>query len=424
MQAQSKSPHHWLRTAIPDRIRIMPISPTPSLPASKWQQQFAVWLPPQQRGCIWIHACSVGEVASIAPLLHNLKKQGHTLHLTVVTATGFAHANRLFNHLATISYLPWDLPFNMKRLVKQLQPALLLLTETEFWPGMLNACKQNNIPIIGINTRISDRSFPRYKATRLLWKKWLKPVSLFLAQSPEDAERLIAMGVSARKVKAIGNLKYAATAPDVDSNALRKRLDASGQRPILLIASSHNDEEKQLLKMWPTWHQHCPELLTIIVPRHPERFDEVAELITSQGHTLSRWSETMQHHANFILIDAMGVLGSLYTVADLVIIAGSLSNIGGHNPLEAAVCGRGVVTGPHIQNFRAMMQHMIQMKAAIVCASVEEMEHSITQLLQYPDQLQDLHKHAALMMQQHCDTLQKMMNAITPWLPVHPQHDA
>jgi len=395
----------------------------------KWRQHFTIDLPSARPGCIWVHACSVGEVGSVTPLISALIEQGHTVHLSVVTATGFAHADRLLGDSISLSFLPWDLPTAMMRLVRSLKPALLLLAETEFWPGMLSACKKQDIPIIGINTRISDHSFPRYQASRWLWKRWLAPVSLFLPQSQTDAERLIAMGVASDRIEVAGNLKYAIKAPAVDSGMLRKKLDISSSRPVLLIASTHDGEDSRLLDMWPAWRAACPELLTVIVPRHPERFDQVAALIQERGCRLSRWSElnehgSSSHDADFVLLDSMGILTGLYTVADVVIVAGSLENIGGHNPLEAAICGRGVVTGPYVQNFRDIMAEMQQSEAAIVSRNDSELEAAVTRLLNYPDELRHLNASAALFIQDRAQVLDRILAAIQPWMPDSRDHHA
>lgn len=355
------------------------------------------------------------------PLIRVLLDRGHDIHLTVVTATGFAHAHRLLGNHISISYLPWDLPTLFSRFLRTLKPALLLLAETEFWPGMLRACHRQKVPVIGINTRISDRSFPRYRASRFFWRPVLKPVSLFLAQSEIDAERLIAMGVNREKVRVAGNLKYAITAPEVDAVQLRQQLDAGGNRPILLVASTHEKEDEKILDMWPAWHACCPELLTVIVPRHPQRFDQVAEKIRERGLKLNRWSALENENSDasrpdVILIDAMGLLGKLYTVADAVIIAGSLTNIGGHNPLEAAICGRGVVTGPYIQNFRDIMDVMKAEHAAIVAADDNELEKIVSRLLSRPNELQQLNGSAALFIRDKSEVLARIMAEIEPSL--------
>jgi 3-deoxy-D-manno-octulosonic-acid transferase len=383
----------------------------------KWKQHMALALPPAHiAGCIWIHACSVGEVASIAPLVTRLLESHHPIHLTVTTKTGMQHAKRVFGEAIHISYLPWDLPGRIAMLIDHIKPELFLLTETEFWPGMLNACRKREIPVIGINTRISDRSFPRYRATKWLWKRWLQPVQLFLAQSGVDAARLAELGIDDERIEPVGNLKYAIAPPEVDAGRVREMIDPSGERPILLAASTHHDEEKQILSMWPLWREIVPDLMLILVPRHPERFGSVAAEIESTGTKFSRWSELGTRPENIILVDSMGVLQKLFTIADIAFIGGSLIPTGGHNPLEAAICGRGVVTGPHIQNFREIMSEMQAAHAAIVCRDALEVEHAVLRLLQHPDELQQLHANATIYMNEKSGVLERVLHAIQPWL--------
>ncbi|MDQ6987772.1 MAG: 3-deoxy-D-manno-octulosonic acid transferase [Mariprofundaceae bacterium] len=390
-------------------------------PPSRWRQHLALDLPQTGENPLWIHACSVGEVASIAPLVEALLEKKLPVHLTVVTDTGFAHAQKAFGERISIAYLPWDIPGLMRRMIVHLNPRLLLLTETEFWPGMLNTCRRRKIPVIGINTRISDRSFPRYRASRLLWKRWLSAVSLFLAASDTDGQRLAALGVEKTRIRSVGHLKYAVRAPDVDSDTLRRRLDATGSRPILLAASTHADEEAQLCRMFNGWKKHAPNLLLVIVPRHPQRFDDVAATIGEQGLRLKRWSainEASQANENpdVVLIDEMGVLSGLYSVADIVFIGGSLIPHGGQNPLEAAVCGRGVVTGPHMHNFRDIMRDLLQAGGAVQCRDAQEADAAVLRFLKHPDELRELHKHAAAMMQHKGGVIERMLKQIQAWL--------
>lgn len=384
---------------------------------SKWRQHLTFDLPVVAHHPVWLHACSVGEVASVVPLIRELFRLKLPLHLSVVTKTGFDHATRLFGGRINISYLPWDAPGLMKRFIKRLNPRILLLAETEFWPGMLAACHRGGIPVVGINTRISDHSFSRYRASRFLWRRWLSPVSLFLAQSELDAERLVGMGVSSDRIRAVGNLKYAIKPPAVDTNDLRKRVDSSMGRPVLLAASTHADEEETLLGMWPEWKRIRPDLLLLLVPRHPERFDTVADQITQRGMRLSRWSgNKTDPEADIILIDAMGVLNGLYTIADMAFIGGSLVPVGGHNPLEAAICGRGVITGPHVQNFREVMRDMQQANAAVVTEDRHALDRTVRHYLRHPDELKQLHAHAAVFMQDKSRVLDRVMEAVRPFL--------
>jgi len=380
---------------------------------TKFRQHLTLDLPQPSLNPVWIHACSVGEVASTASLVHALLSRNHSVHMTVVTATGMAQAKRMFGKKISISYLPWDIPGLMTRLINRLKPRLFLLTETEFWPGMLMACHRKGIPVIGINTRISDRSFPRYHASRWLWRRWLSHVELFFAQSSLDAERLLAIGVESNRIQIVGNLKYTVTSPNVDAASIRKQLDPSQQRPILLAASTHTGEESSLLHMLPQWRKACSDLLLVLVPRHPERFDSVGKMIEQRGFHCSRWSEhNADPKADVVIVDAMGILRGLYTVADLVFIGGSLLPVGGHNPLEAVICGRGVITGPYVHNFREIMGALQHQSAALVARNAEELEQIIQSLLMNPDQLQAMHAKASAFMKNKADILPTIMSAI------------
>jgi len=386
-----------------------------STQAMRWRQHLGINLPRADDHPIWLHACSVGEVASIAPLVHALVERRLPVHITVVTDTGLAHAQRQFGNAVTVSYLPWDLPGLMRRLTNRLAPRLLLITETEFWPGLLRACRRTNVPVMSINTRISDRSFPRYRASRWLWRRWLRDVQMCFAQSELDGERLRAIGVDQGRIRVAGNLKFAVPAPKVDATDIRLRLDNSQGRPILLAASTHEGEEAILLAMLEQLRRIRPDLLLVLVPRHPRRFDDVAELVISHGFTLRRWSTGEATHADVVLIDAMGVLAGLYSVADIAVIGGSLAAIGGHNPLEAAVCGRGALTGPHIQNFRDIMGRMQQAGAAIVVEDERKLEAALSRLLHHPEEAQTLNASAAAFMQQQAQVLPGLLAAIEPY---------
>jgi len=390
---------------------------------TKWRQHLTLDLPDNGNSPVWLHACSVGETASVAPLVEELLRLKLPVHLSVMTKTGFGHASRLFGDRIEISYLPWDVPGLMRRFIRRLAPRIFLLTETEFWPGMLSACHRRHIPVIGINTRISDRSFPRYHASRFLWRRWLSPVSLFLAQSKLDAERLAMIGVDPGRIRVAGNLKYAISAPHANADHLRRRLDTGMSRPILLAASTHDGEEDMLFAMWPEWKRLQPGLLMALVPRHPERFDHVAEMLKQRGIRFSRWSDKkIVASPELVLIDAMGVLTQLYAIADIVMIGGSLVPVGGHNPLEAAICGRGVITGPHVQNFREVMRDMQRVNAAVVAEDAPAFNETVQRFLRRPDDLKQLNAHAAALMQDHAGVLKKIMDALSPFLDAMAAH--
>lgn len=382
----------------------------------RWIQLFGLHQPRLANRPIWIHACSVGEVNSVIPLAEHLLSKGHAVHFTVVTETGMANVHRRLGERVSASYLPFDLPGVMHAFVRRITPKILLLVETEFWPGMLKACKRMHIPVVGINTRISDRSFPRYLTTAALWKRWLKPVSCFCAQSPLDAERLARIGVAPERIKITGNLKYAVEPPEVDANTLRQRIDPTMRRPIFLAASTHSGEEKVLAYAWSQWRRFASDLLFVLVPRHPERVSSVAQMLQEQGIRLHRWSDGHNRNGDCILVDEMGVLRKLYVVADLVFIGGSLVPVGGHNPLEAAICGRGVITGPHVENFRAIMLEMQKAGAAVVCRNADEVYAAGKNFVLHPSELRQLHGSAAAFMKSRRDVLSEVLDVIQPFL--------
>ena len=328
-----------------------------------------------------MHACSVGEVASTKPLVARLLEEGHPVHMTVITDTGFAHAGRLFGETITRSYLPLDLPFVFRRFVRALAPGLALVFETEFWPGMLAACARAGVPVVSVNTRISDRSFPRYRATRWFWRRALVPVQRFLAQSEEDAKRLVAIGADPARVVVAGNLKYAVPAPQVDAKALRARIDPWGARTVLVAASTHAGEEATIARMFHELAALAPELLLVVVPRHPERFDEAEEALLEAGLRVRRWHEAPSAEDQAVL-----VVAGLYFVADLAFVGGSLAPIGGHNPLEPARAGVPVVAGPHVQNFRAIYAELVRAGGAVVAHDEAELRAVLSRWLERPDE--------------------------------------
>ncbi|RMH50913.1 MAG: 3-deoxy-D-manno-octulosonic acid transferase [Zetaproteobacteria bacterium] len=385
----------------------------------------ALDLPDPRPGAIWLHACSMGEVGSVVPLIRSFCADGEEVHLTVVTRTGFTRAMRELctpeatAGRVTASYLPWDLPGRIDRMIGHLAPRALLLVETEFWPGMLASCRRRGIPVVGVNTRISDRSFPRYRATALLWRRWLAPVRLFLAQSAIDAERLRALGIEAERVVETGNLKLAVSPPEVDAEALRRRIDPGGRRPILLLASSHAGEEEVVVRHLSRLLEIAPDLLLLIVPRHPERFDQAAESCRTLGFPPVRWSEGVAVDArrSVMVVDAMGVLAGLFAIADLVVVGGSIADCGGHNPLEAAVCGRGVITGPYVQNFRSVMRQLATAGGAVVAEDRQALGDVLVEMVRHPDRLRRLHAHAARWMAQQGDVLARVRAQCDRWIP-------
>jgi 3-deoxy-D-manno-octulosonic-acid transferase len=309
---------------------------------------------------IWLHAVSVGEVLAVTRLVRSLEAAlpGYTIAVSTTTRTGQALARERFG-AKRVFYCPLDLPWAVSAYLDALQPHLLILAETEFWPNLLNGCFHRGIPNAVVNARISDRSWPRYRALRWLWRPILGRLSRVLAQSQADAERLVAIGCVPECVSVAGNLKFdVRAAEEAEATQLLKSVTA-GLR-FVVAGSTLDGEEALLLEEWPRLLAANPRLAMILAPRHPERFDAVAALLEKSGKLWCRRSEWKLIPARplrpgeIVLLDTIGELASVYSLASVAFVGGSLVPAGGHNPLEPAQFGVPIVMGPHYANFVAI----------------------------------------------------------------------
>ncbi len=317
---------------------------------------------------IWIHAVSVGEVRAVTPMLELLSKQleGKSgLFLSTVTVTGQDTALAECEAADEIFYFPMDLPFAVGRALDRVRPSVFVTAETEIWPNFLYSCIRRGIPIVMVNGRISDRSFKRYRSFRWFFRPILDGINAFLMQSEEDARRIIAMGAPADRVFPTGNTKYdRKPAPAELPEEVKMWTDG---RFLLVAGSTHKTEEETVLSLLSRKGSH--DLLIALVPRHPERFEEVAMLLVDSGVAFFRYSDIQKGNAvvgSVILVDTMGVLESFYSIADAAFVGGSLVPVGGHNLLEPAAFGIPVVSGPHLENFREISDDLIKSGGCVV----------------------------------------------------------
>lgn len=311
---------------------------------------------------IWVHAVSVGEVLAASRLIDELQKAApeYRVLISTTTRTGQELARAKFGE-ERVFYFPLDFGFVIRRYLDALRPALVVLMETEFWPNFLGTCRERGIPVAVVNARISDRSYPRYLRLGVFWRRILPALTLALAQTEEDRSRLVAIGVPAERVSVTGNLKFdVRTAQPADATtALLAHLPPEG---ILLVAGSTlQGEESLLLEAWPQILAAVPQARMVIAPRHPERFAAVATLLANSGSNWVRRSEWMAAPAQLtagsvFLLDSIGELASVYSLASVAFVGGSLIPAGGHNPLEPAQFSVPVVMGPHYANFRAIVE--------------------------------------------------------------------
>jgi len=313
------------------------------------------------RRAIWLHAVSVGEIIAAGRLVAELEAAlpEHIICISTTTRTGYTLAQQRFGS-QRVFYFPLDFAFIVRRYLRATNPELLILVETEFWPNLLLQCAQRGVPVAVVNARISDRSLPRYRRLRGLWKPLLAKIALFSAQSEEDATRLRDLGAPPERVRVLGNLKFdvrSAAAESAFVTDLRAQLPAGAK--VLICGSTLDDEEAALLTALPALTVIMPELLCILAPRHPERFDAVAQLLQQRGFAFTRRSQwTGQPLAGVFLLDSVGELASVYSLATLAFVGGSLVKAGGHNPLEAAQFAVPVVMGESYENFRGIVAAM------------------------------------------------------------------
>jgi 3-deoxy-D-manno-octulosonic-acid transferase len=332
------------------------------------------------RPVIWLHAVSVGEVLAVSRLVGELDRTlpGHRLLVSTTTRTGQDLARHRFG-AERVFYCPLDLFWATSAYLTTLRPEMLILAETEFWPNLLAGCFGRRIPVAVVNARISDRSWPRYRRLRGLWSRFLYQLSLVLAQSPLDAERLRHLGCRPERVSVAGNLKFDVRAAQQAEATRVLRSLADGNR-IVVAGSTLEGEEAALLESWPRLLVARPELILVLAPRHPERFAAVAALLDASGvHWVRRssWNDRplesleLLRGGDVILLDTIGELASVYSLATVAFVGGSLVAAGGHNPLEPAQFGVPIVMGPHYANFRTITEDLLAHNALRIATKVE-----------------------------------------------------
>jgi 3-deoxy-D-manno-octulosonic-acid transferase len=322
---------------------------------------------------IWVHAVSVGETRAAEPLIRALQREHprHRILLTHMTPTGRETGATLFGDSVAQCYLPYDFPFAVARFLEHFKPACGILLETEIWPNLIHACRAHSVPVYLVNARLSEKSFRRYARFRAFAAMCLGELAGIAAQSSADAARFRSLGAAA--IAVTGNIKFDIAADDA---LLARGAAWRGQwgraRPVLLWASTRDGEEALLLQALR--EAGVDDLLTVIVPRHPQRFDEVAALIERAGIAYQRRSvdASLAPQTRVVLGDSMGEMFAYYAASDVVIVGGSLLPFGAQNLIEACAAGRPVIVGPHTYNFAEAAQLALDAGAAIRVRDAQE----------------------------------------------------
>jgi 3-deoxy-D-manno-octulosonic-acid transferase len=334
---------------------------------------------------IWVHAVSVGEVLAVTDLVRGMRAEfpEHRLVVSTTTDTGQRLAAGRFG-AENIFYFPFDFASSARRYISALRPDLVVIAETEFWPNFFRAVHESGARIAIVNARVSDRSLPGYRRWRTLFVGVLQNVDLFLAQTSEDAQRLAEIGAAADRVLVSGNLKFDVAPPSTPPivSQLRSVLAEFGAGPVLVCGSTVQGEEPVLLRAFEKVLSSYPAAFMLLAPRHPERFGEVAGIL--QQSRIKFWRRSQWNKApvngSVLLIDSIGELSSLYSLADLAFVGGSLVPRGGHNIIEPAQYGVPILVGKHTENFRDMVELFVNHDAVRVIDS-DDLPSAFVELL-------------------------------------------
>ncbi len=382
----------------------------------RWRERLGIIPPLPESSCLWVHAVSVGETRAALPLIRALLNRYPDLPLlvTTTTLTGSRQVREAMGERVHHVYAPYDLPGAAARFLRQTRPRLALIMETELWPNLLRQCAVAGIPTLIANARLSERSARGYARIRWLTASMLRDITLIAAQAEADAERFRALG--APRVEVTGNLKYDLTLPDdLLERGRQFRQDVLGtHRAVWIAASTHAGEEEQVLDAFARLRARWPELLLLLVPRHPERFDGVAALYQQRGFSVVRRSEQRicTPEAAVFLGDSMGELLLFYAATDLAFVGGSLVPTGGHNVLEPALLGLPVLFGPHMFNFTEAGERLLEAKAAWQVTNAAELAAMVDRLLTDPALGQNAGQLGRSVVERHRGALAALMGHI------------
>ena len=348
-------------------------------------QRFGIGYP-QLDKCIWIHAVSVGEVQAAVPLIRAIGKRfpNHNMLITTVTPTGAARVEALFGEAVTHCYIPFEMPAAVDSFFAAVNPELALIMETEIWPNLYHGCGIREIPLVLVSARISPKSVDSYRRFLPLFRDTLSHGIIIAAQSEADADRFRSLGASPVRTWVTGNIKFDIELPsDLLQQGREFRRETFGDRPVWIAASTHDVEEQQLLSAHRKLLEKHPDLLLVLVPRHPERFAAVSDLIDKEDlQQIARTEGRACDAATAVFLgDTMGEVTLFYAASDIAFVGGSLVAIGGHNLLEPAALGLPVISGPHVYNAQEIADMFVELGACHIVTDVPELVAAVDELL-------------------------------------------
>jgi 3-deoxy-D-manno-octulosonic-acid transferase len=377
------------------------------------------------RQAIWVHAVSVGEVLGAKALVEQMKARfpRRAIYVSTTTVTGQRMARERLNAADGVFYFPFDWSRAVRRALQKIRPAAVVILETEIWPNFLREAARQNVPVIFVNSRISDRSFRRFRRFRPLigglFSRVMSGGEIFLAQSKDDAGRLEEMGAPEEKIEVTGNLKYDHEPPPAGPFGIWLAGQAREQErwPLLVAGSVVAGEEDAVLAAYDIVQRQWRRALLVLAPRKPERFDAAAVAIADRGWKCVRRSaldlnSSLAEDADIILLDSIGELAALYALADAVFVGGSLVPSGGHNILEPAWFGKPPVFGPSMENFREMAARFASTGAGMQVASGEKLGKAWVDLIRNPARSEDMGRKARALVEANRGATERSLNRI------------
>lgn len=351
----------------------------------RWRERFALYNKKFPPNVIWFHAVSVGEAESLFPLVRQIQQQhpDAKLLITTTTPTGSARVKAVMQESVEHVYLPYDIPCAVSRFMRCFKPRIAVIMETEIWPNLFASCGANKVPLYIINARLSEKSASGYQKIPALIFPALAYVKLIATQTQDDARRFVAIGAKTEAVRTLGNIKFdVEVSSEVIEQGRQLKFDLFDGRFVWLIASTHKQEEAIFLEIYKEIKQKIPEILLVIVPRHPERFEDVKKLCEQYQLTVVMRTSGEDCHqlTDVYLADTMGELKMLYAASDATFVGGSMVPVGGHNILEALAVGTPVLFGPYMANFKEIAQGALREDAAIQCQARDEIVATISKL--------------------------------------------
>lgn len=388
----------------------------------RWAERYGYCTGKVQPGGIVLHSVSVGETLAAVPLVRALRHRYPALPITVttMTPTGSERALSAFGKDVHHVYLPYDLPAAINRFLDSTSPKLVIIMETELWPNIIRILHQRQIPLVIANARLSERSARGYRKLGKCARRMLQAITLVAAQNKEDGDRFISLGVRPSQLAVTGSLKFdISVTPELAAKAITLRRQWAPHRPVWIATSTHDGEEQIILDAHQQLLYRFPDLLLILVPRHPERFAFACELTKKQGfsYTLRSTGDVPSASTQVVVGDTMGELMLLYGIADLAFVGGSLVERGGHNPLEPAAHALPVLMGPHTFNFKDICGKLQAAGGLITVTDAASLNKEIGHLLSDDDYRRYHGRHTVEVLHQNQGALERLLQLLEPHLP-------